>query len=93
MGYGHSHAGIGHFDQYFRGGREIAAHQNGAGLTLLGSGEIGFFLGEREIPGAGVVGGSEAGDFDGTVAQNPALELFRNLRSCKMHSHEVMLSN
>ena len=82
---GHGHPRIRHADEDFLRRSKLAGHEDGGGLALFGGGEVGFFFGEGEVAGSGVVGRREAGQFNRAVAEDFAPELFRNLRNCERH--------
>jgi len=50
-------------------------------MALFGGDEVDFFLGKREVAGAGAIGGREAGELNRTVADDFTSELFRNFSS------------
>ena len=61
---GHGHARVPHADEDFLRRRERFRYEDGGGLALFGSGEVGFLLSESEVASPGTVGGREAGELD-----------------------------
>src|SRR5262249_23691453 len=79
-------AGIGNPNQNLARGVKGAVHDDRRSCALLGSGEIILVLSEGQVARLGAVGGGEAVEHKGGVAQDLAPQVFRDFSSGKRHA-------